>query len=92
MKRVLRIGIPNGIEGVVVWLAQFAILGVIFHIDPTNIQSAAHIVTIRIESLSFMCGLAFATAAATVVGQSLGMNNPKRADEPHTWHTPWVAA
>ncbi|HET6246641.1 MAG TPA: MATE family efflux transporter [Tepidisphaeraceae bacterium] len=80
MKRVLRIGIPNGIEGIVVWVAQFAILGIIFHIDPTNVQSAAHIVTIRIESLSFMCGLAFATAAATVVGQSLGMRDPKRAE------------
>ena len=79
MKRVMRIGIPSGAEGLVTWLAQFIILGIIFSIDPSNISSAAHIITIRIESLSFMAGLAVATAAATVVGQSLGMNNPRRA-------------
>lgn len=79
MKRVLRIGIPSGAEGLLIWVAQFAILGIIFRIDRSNIQSAAHIITIRIESLSFMTGLALATAAATAVGQSLGMNNPRRA-------------
>ncbi len=79
MKRVLRIGIPNGAEGLLAWAAQFIILGIIFRIDPTNVQSAAHIITIRVESLSFMAGLAVATAAATVVGQSLGMKNPDRA-------------
>ncbi|HWE03288.1 MAG TPA: MATE family efflux transporter [Tepidisphaeraceae bacterium] len=79
MKRVMRIGIPNGAEGLVTWSAQFMILGIIFHIDPSNVLSAAHIITIRIESLSFMTGLAVATAAATVVGQSLGMNDPRRA-------------
>jgi putative MATE family efflux protein len=79
MKRVLRIGIPNGVEGGIAWVAQFFILGIIFHIDPTNTQSAAHIITIRLESLSFMTGLAVATAAATVVGQSLGMKDVRRA-------------
>jgi putative MATE family efflux protein len=79
MKRVLRIGIPSGAEGLLTWAAQFLILGIIFHIDPTNIQSSAHIITIRIESLSFMTGLAVATAAATLVGQSLGMKDPRRA-------------
>jgi putative MATE family efflux protein len=79
MKRVMRIGVPSGAEGLFAWVAQFAIFGIIFHIDRTNVQSAAHIITIRIESLSFMTGLAVATAAATVVGQNLGMNNPRRA-------------
>ncbi|HZK82142.1 MAG TPA: MATE family efflux transporter, partial [Humisphaera sp.] len=79
MKRVMRIGIPNGAEGLITWLAQFTVVGIIFHIDPTNILAAAHIITVRIESLSFMTGLAVATAAATVVGQSLGMNDPRRA-------------
>ena len=80
LKRVMRIGVPSGMEGLLSWAAQFVILGIIFHIDPSNTLSAAHIITIRIESLSFMAGLAVATAAATVVGQSLGMKDPRRAE------------
>ena len=79
MKRVLRIGLPNGAEGLLTWAAQFAIVIIINRLDPTNVMAAAHIITVRIESLSFMTGLAFATAAATVVGQSLGMRQPHRA-------------
>lgn len=79
LKRVLRIGLPSGVENMLTWGAQFVILRIIFHIDPTNVQSAAHIITIRIESLSFMVGLAVATAAATIVGQSLGMRDAPRA-------------
>ncbi|MDB5289569.1 MAG: putative efflux protein family [Phycisphaerales bacterium] len=79
LKRVLRIGIPNGAEGLITWVAQYAILSIIIRIDHANVLAAAHIITIRIESLSFMTGLAIATAAATVVGQSLGMGNPRRA-------------
>jgi putative MATE family efflux protein len=79
LKRVLRIGIPSGAEGLLTWIAQYTILIIIVRIDRSNVMAAAHIITIRIESLSFMTGLAVATAAATVVGQSLGMKNPRRA-------------
>ncbi|MDB5302514.1 MAG: putative efflux protein family [Phycisphaerales bacterium] len=79
LKRVLRIGLPNGAEGLITWVAQYSILSVIVRIDHANVLASAHIITIRIESLSFMTGLAVATAAATVVGQSLGMKNPRRA-------------
>ena len=79
MKRILRVGLPNGAQGLLTWLAQIVILRIIFELDPLNILSAAHIITIRIESLSFMTGLAVATAAATVVGISLGQKRPDRA-------------
>jgi putative MATE family efflux protein len=79
LKRILRIGIPSGTEGLLTWLAQFAIVIVINHLDPTNRWPAAHINAVRIESISFMSGFAFATAAATMVGQSLGMGNELRA-------------
>ena len=78
-KRLLRIGLPTGLEGLLTWGAQIIILKIIFQIDPLNTLSAAHLITIRIESLSFMTGLAVATAAATVVGQSLGRRDPLRA-------------
>jgi len=79
MKRVLRVGIPSGTEGFLTWIANFGVLIVINRADATNDMAAAHINTIRIESLSFMTGLAVATAAATLVGQSLGAKNPDRA-------------
>src|SRR6185369_4246657 len=40
----------------------------------------ANNITIRIESLSYMMGFAVATAAATMVGQILGMKRPHRAE------------
>src|SRR5439155_10958905 len=40
----------------------------------------AHNFAIRIESISYMTGFAVAVAAATMVGQSLGMRDPKRAE------------
>jgi putative MATE family efflux protein len=79
IKRLLRIGIPGGVEMMLTWFANFAIVAVINRMDPTNISSAAHMNTIRLENISFLFGIAFATAAATMVGMSLGQNDPARA-------------
>jgi MATE family, multidrug efflux pump len=79
IKRLLRIGIPAGAEGMISWGANFVVIAVINAMDSTNISSAAHMNTIRLESLSFMSGIAFATAAATMVGMSLGQKDPARA-------------
>jgi putative MATE family efflux protein len=77
LRRILRIGIPNGIEGAVHWAANF---GVIFAVNGLGaVAAAAHMNAIRIESLSYMSGFAFATAAATLTGQSLGRRDPARA-------------
>ncbi|MDB5295621.1 MAG: family efflux transporter, partial [Phycisphaerales bacterium] len=79
LRRLLKIGLPSGLEGGLTWVAQFTILQTINGMDPTNVSGAAHIVTIRVESLSFMLGLAISTATATMVGQSLGRRDPVRA-------------
>jgi Na+-driven multidrug efflux pump len=79
LKRLFRIGIPAGVEGLLSWLANFGVIRVINGLDATNAMPNAHINTVRLESVSFMTGLAFATAAATMVGVSLGMKNPARA-------------
>lgn len=77
MKRILRIGLPAGFEGLIHWIANF---GVLFAVNGLgNVSAAAHVNTIRIESLSYMTGFAFATAASTMVGQALGRKDPKRA-------------
>jgi putative MATE family efflux protein len=79
LKRIIRIGLPSGAETLLTWIAQFLVIIVINTADATNVMSAAHIIAVRVEALSYMIGFAAATAAATLVGQSLGMNDPTRA-------------
>jgi putative MATE family efflux protein len=79
MKRLLRVGLPSGTEGLISWAANFGVVIIINQADRTNAMAAAHINAIRIESLSFMTGFAVATAVATMVGQSLGAKQPERA-------------
>jgi putative MATE family efflux protein len=77
LKRLLRIGVPSGLEGALQWGANFGVLLVVNNLS--NAVAAAHINTIRVESISYMTGFAVATAAATLVGQSLGMRDLTRA-------------
>jgi Na+-driven multidrug efflux pump len=79
LRRVLRVGVPAGLEGLLIWLAQFGIVIVINRMDRTNVAAAAHLNAVKIEAFSYLPGFAFATAAATLVGQSLGMRRPARA-------------
>jgi putative MATE family efflux protein len=79
IRRLLRIGLPSGVENLLQWGANFGMLIVINQTDPSNISSAAHINAVRIEALSYMAGFAVATGAATMVGQSLGMRDAERA-------------
>jgi putative MATE family efflux protein len=79
IKRVLRIGLPSGLENLLTFAAQFTIVYLINYLDKTNLMASAHIVTIRVESLSYMASMAIATAVATLVGQSLGQKDPARA-------------
>ena len=44
--------------------ANFVIVAVINGSDPTNVSGSAHIITIRLEAMSFLIGYAFAMAAA----------------------------
>jgi Na+-driven multidrug efflux pump len=76
----LRIGLPAGFADAIQWIANFALVIVINSMDKTLVSSAAHNNTIKIESLSYLAGFAFATAAATMVGQSLGMGDLQRAE------------
>lgn len=77
LKRMLKIGLPSGSESAMQWMANFIVLGSVNHLS--DAAAAAHSAAIRIESLSFLTGMGFATAAATLVGQSLGMKDSRRA-------------
>jgi multidrug resistance protein, MATE family len=77
LSRILRIGIPSGTESGLQWIANFVVVASVNHLG--NVPATAHMIAIRIESFSFLTGMGFATAAATLVGQSLGMKRPDRA-------------
>ena len=80
LRRILRIGIPGGVTDLLYWIANFALLTIVNRTKPVNIAAAAHTNAIRIESFSYMTGFAVSIAVATMVGQSLGMKNPRRAE------------
>ena len=76
--RVLRVGLPTGIERAIMRLGVMAFVRVISGLG--TVALAAHTVAMRAESLSFMPGFGFAVAGTTLVGQSLGARDPRRAE------------
>jgi len=83
VRRILRIGGPAAIDGAIMWGGQFLFLIVISHLGThgeldSNIF-AAHIIGIRVEAITYLPATAWGFAAATMIGQSLGAKDPKRA-------------
>jgi len=79
LRRIIRIGLPSAGESLMNWAANFVLIKIVNRTQPINIAAAAHNNAIRIESISYMTGFAVAVAASTMVGQSLGMKDPRRA-------------
>ena len=82
MQRILRIGVPAALGGMATFAGHFSFLMVIARLSPTGFDGAtfaAHVVGVRIESLSYLPVEAFGIAAATLVGQSLGAGRVDRA-------------
>jgi len=82
MRRILRIGLPASIDSAIMWSGHFVFLAILTRAPtrwPDDVMFAAHIVGIRIESLSYLPALAWSVAASTMVGQNLGAGNPRRA-------------
>lgn len=78
VKRVLRVGLPTGVERMVMRLGMMVFMRVIAGLG--TVAVAAHAVALRAESFSFMPGFGFAVAGTTLVGQSLGARDPQRAE------------
>ncbi|MDH3211052.1 MAG: MATE family efflux transporter [Myxococcales bacterium] len=77
LREVVRITLPGVGERLVMNLAILAYFRVLSDFGPVAI--AAYTVGIRILSFSWIPGTAFATAAATLVGQALGSGDPGAA-------------
>ncbi|HEY64427.1 MAG TPA: MATE family efflux transporter [Caldilineae bacterium] len=77
IRRLFRVGIPSMIEQGLLSTGML-LYGVLVIRLGTKVYAAQRI-TFQMISLSFMPGIGFATAATTLVGQSLGAQNPDRA-------------
>jgi putative MATE family efflux protein len=77
INRLLRIGIPGGIDTVSLIGCQLWFVSIINRLG--DLAAASHGVAIRIESLAFLPGIAFQMAAATLAGQYLGAGDKRKA-------------
>jgi putative MATE family efflux protein len=78
MRRILRIGVPGGIDVLSIVALQLVFLSIVDRLG--TVAAAAHGVAIRIESLAYLPGYAFQVAAATLAGQHLGAKNYRQAN------------
>lgn len=78
IRRVVRVGLPTSVERGIMRLGMMTVVRMIAQLG--TVAVAAYAVTLRAESLSFMPGFGFAVAGTTLVGQSLGARDPKRAE------------
>lgn len=78
MRRIVRVGVPQAVEVAGMWLIHAFGVRMIAGL-PVPGALGAHILAIRIESMSFLPGFAIGTAAAALAGQYLGAGAPALA-------------
>jgi putative MATE family efflux protein len=85
-RRIVRIGVPNFLEGMAMWGVNLVVLVFIGQIARRAMENGtseglqgAHIIAVQWEALSFLPGLAMGTAAGALAGQFLGAGNPGMA-------------
>jgi putative MATE family efflux protein len=85
IRRIVRVAVPNLVDRFGHWSGNFLVLMIVGYIavhdigGPGGALQGAHIVAIRIEAISFLPGMAFGVAAATLAGQYLGAGSPAMA-------------
>lgn len=78
LKSITKIGLPAAVEKLIMRLGQLVYGGMIIKIGTE--AYAAHNIAGTIETFSYLPGMGFGVAAATLVGQNLGA---KKTDEAH---------
>ncbi|WP_026476150.1 MATE family efflux transporter [Alkaliphilus transvaalensis] len=79
MNKLIKIGLPSAMEQLVLRTGNLFFIKIVAGLG--TIVYAAHQISINILSLSFTTGMAFAMAASTLIGQSLGAEDTKLAEE-----------
>lgn len=80
--RMIRVGAPATLDGLLSFSGHFVFMSIVNRVPsafPVEVMYAAHIIGIRIESLSYLPANAYMHAASTLVGQNLGAEQPDRA-------------
>jgi putative MATE family efflux protein len=77
LRRLLRIGVPGGIDILSVLTCHLTYVAIINSLGTA--AAAAHGLGLQIEALSYLPGVAFQAAAATLAGQYLGAGDGKKA-------------
>src|SRR5207248_7783578 len=77
IRRILRIGIPGGLDVWAVLACHLTYAAIINSLG--TLAQAAHGLGLQIEAMSYLPGSAFGVAAATLAGQSLGAADSRRA-------------
>lgn len=70
IRTIWKISLPSLLEEVVISIGFLVFFSFVTRLG--TVPLAAHALATRLESLSFMAGVGFSTAAATLVGQALG--------------------
>jgi putative MATE family efflux protein len=79
MRRVLRIGVPAALEGLLRAGSSLAFLGIIARTGPGAAAVAAHTVGLQLESFARMPSFGIAVGATALVGNRLGASDPDGA-------------
>ena len=80
--RIMRIGLPAAADGAIMWTGQFLFLLIIARLAPNPLGEAylaAHIIAVRFEAFTYLPAVAWGAAVATMIGQSLGAGDKRRA-------------
>jgi putative MATE family efflux protein len=82
VRRILRIGAPAAVDGVLMWTGQWLFLMIIAHLGDEaagKAYMAAHMIGMEAEALTYLPATAWGYAAATLIGQNLGARDPLAA-------------
>lgn len=77
VRSIFAISLPSAAESAMFSVGILALSGFAFRLGTA--QGAAHQIVNQVESLSFLPCIAFSGAASALVGQALGMGDPRRA-------------
>jgi putative MATE family efflux protein len=75
IRRILQIGAPAAVDGILMWSGQWLFLMIISRLGDGGQEkafTAAHMIGMEAEALTYLPATAWGYAAATLVGQSLG--------------------
>ncbi|NLE76485.1 MAG: MATE family efflux transporter [Chloroflexi bacterium] len=78
VRRVLSIGIPAGMEQLLMRLAQLTFAAAITSLGTSSY--AAYQIVMMVMSVGYMPGFGFSVASTTMVGQELGAGRPSQAE------------